>query len=167
MPGPYLVALVKPIARDWPQNPDEFTRQYVVLVSENYQESPENALYRSWIVTGGSYPFWFLEHEKVWESLNDGAYAPAPPAFLAQNPQRLYIRQNYRGFGQFAVYTPGLDPPGLYFVFESKKHGRDQVLYCSGQDLEFKCTQQWSREISAIHARQNAAAALEQSVYKH
>ena len=146
MPGLYHVALARPIiARSWTESGEDYFRQDLVLhVSENYQEHEDGfpnqcSQWRSYIVAGGCYPFWFQEEHKIFQVLNQGAYAAVPPEFFSQKPQVLYIFETCHGFAQFYVHTPELDPPGLYAVFESDKYGRDMAFYGTAEDTFYIC----------------------------
>ena len=158
MPGPYHFALVKPSMKQTKNRDGHYQHEVVVALSENWQDEQQQPLCRLWSVTGGAYeyyplepsicitcsficlyaggayPFWFLA-DNHYQPLNRGLYTNIPPAFLAMKPQTMFIFQNYEGFAQIYCHTPEIDGDGYYAVFESKKYGRDSILYghyCEG-----------------------------------
>ena len=57
MPGPYHLALCRPVLRNCVENDEEYTYQeMLVAISENYRDSDQQPLWRFWQMTDG----WFL-----------------------------------------------------------------------------------------------------------
>ena len=133
---------------------DFYKRDLIVLVSEHYESTrPEHRRWQAWHVTARCYPFWFLE-DKIWAPLNNQDYNPVPAAFLARQPQHLYIGTSSDGYVEISCHTPKFDWPGLYHVFGCKNHGRDEVLYCDSKDTYFKCLRTYQGQLAAIELLQ-------------
>ena len=160
MPGPYHIALAKPTIKQTKEGNNEYYHQEIILgLSQNYQDSRQQTLWQFWSVKGGAYPYWFLS-PTTFEMLNGGNYMTVPPSYLAQNPQVLYVFQNYAGFAQIYVNTPQLDPPGIYAVFESNKWGRDNAFCCSGEDTFYLCHRKWPEENDVMLLRKNVLQSM-------
>ena len=55
MPGPYHIALARPITKQWKENDEDYYfQEQIVALSENYQDVHDNALWRFWRVTGAT-----------------------------------------------------------------------------------------------------------------
>ena len=131
----YYVGLAKPIIKrgSFSGRAEYFYTEVIFALMEQEQDSYLASRWRFWSVTGGAYPYWFLSQNEFRE-INDGAYSTVPAAFVAQQPQSIYVVKDYAGCPEFWVHTPQFDPPGLYAVFMSRSCGLEQAFDCTGED---------------------------------
>ena len=149
MSGPYHLALAKSIMHPQGAGDDLFYTQDIMLaLSENYQDTNNQALFRFCSITGGAWPYWFL-FLTVFTSLYHGIYQVMPPTFMLRSPQLIYVHENYQGCADLYVHTPQIDPIGVYAVFSSDKVGRDGAFYGTGDHFRYRYHKEWSME-SAI-----------------
>ena len=84
MPGPYHIALARPIMTRWTHSGEErYGQEIHFALSENYHDTHQRPLWRFFRIKGGLYPYWFLS-ENEYHVLNNGLYLPAPDSYLSQ-----------------------------------------------------------------------------------
>ena len=142
MLGPYHMALARPMYKrlDDGQNHNQ---DIILALSENYYDEKKQALWRFFVVRGGACPYWFLgKNNSV--VLDHGRYGAMPDWFLNYPlVQCIYVMQNWDDHAELYVWTPRIDMPGVYAVFESAVFSRDKAFEHGGWHYSYVVHRCW------------------------